>query len=394
MRIGHPDSLLFETAQESAIPGSQSPRCRASDDSAEIQKSYFINLQVADGQGVLEVRRMYYALLGRHIVRTSASGVDYIDRNPPDQIPLSNAFAVPIRTEETEKYSCTGVTDLRPHGLPMGAAVADVNFPQYRTFLASCRYELVPWNIKPNSEVTPLAITAATGAIYPPTVDIPDPDVPDEGFALMAGWGRSRYVSKFVQPAPRALSIKSGLVHFVKDASTPWLNYAIQGGGPIPEGTVITQYRANIKYIWHHVPLAAVPFNRIAEFSGGVNLSPFDGYPAGTLLMSGGPSIRTYTWPTGTRLAELEYNMIYQPNATRDFNGTLHFNGWNSVLRTVQHPSHGLGILQPWETNILMWWPVTADPGGTFPDPEQEGPRKSAVYKYHPFEDLFRPEWY
>lgn len=362
---------------ESAVPGQASPRYRASDQTSEIHRQFYIKLRDAGGVGPLQIADLYGALLGYH--RLASTG-KYINRSLPQFHPLSDDPYAGKLSTDTEFLVATSVQDLRPQGVPFGSmTVAGNEVSSYRSYLATVRYELVQYGILPDSSVTSGYLAGTLGLPMDPLYQTRGATVPDEGVALALGWKYSRFVTKLVQGASRAVSVKGGVVKHVFDGGSGWITATPGGASAIGEGLVVTQYRANVKYIWHSVPLDAIPWNAIAKCGGGVNQFTFDGYPAGTLLLSGGPKVTISTWPTGARMADIEYDMIYQPNyTTNPTTGADEYLGWNSVPRTCL--VNGV--------SIFTWWPIASD--GTFPVPGQAS-EKFAVFKYRNFCDLFRP---
>jgi hypothetical protein len=197
----------------------------------------------------------------------------------------------------------------------------------------------------------------------------------NEGLLLAFGWANSRYITKRVQPAARIITLRQGLLQ--SNASSPALATPVPAGGTL-EIMPITQYRANVKYIWHDVPYNCIPWNAITSCAGAVNNGPigtppmpavvngqnyvtfppftttFDGYAPGTLLFSSVDEFEPRLSPYGQRLVDLAYNFIYQPNWT----AALWADTSGSTFTCAGHNS--LPRIDP-NTKNFCYWPVSGD---------------------------------
>jgi hypothetical protein len=126
---------------------------------------------------------------------------------------------------------------------------------------------------------------------------------PDEGDALKRGWQSSRYVSRRFLPASRFITTRAGFLAYVSD------NVDVPETFPFNEGL------AQVRYVWHAVPVACIPFNAIQRCMGGVNTDGFDFAPPHTLLLTS-MEYDAQPGPLGPLLADVAYGMLYLPRFT------------------------------------------------------------------------------
>jgi hypothetical protein len=127
---------------------------------------------------------------------------------------------------------------------------------------------------------------------------------PDEGDALKRGWTNSRYVTRRVMGAGRLITVPVGFLAFASDNADVPVTY------PYPEGI------AQLSYVWHAVPFAAIPFGAISRCLNAVNSRSFDFAEPHTLMLT------TYEYdaqpgPLGPILADVRYQFLYTPRVNR-----------------------------------------------------------------------------
>jgi hypothetical protein len=246
-------------------------------------------------------------------------GVSYITRGLPAFYPAiidpSVAPTVGLNPFGTPYLWATSIPEVEPEGNVTGLTMVGAGGfgpglrPTYNVWHFKVEFNSLTYYVKSDAQVL-----GTTGPLT---------GFPNEGQALASGWSNSRYVTKIVEDATRTVTMRKGFLRFVGSVD------------PIPEGIPFTQFRSNITYIWHQIPIAAIPNIAIATCSGKVNNLIFDGYQPGTLLFTG-YRFRPWQGPIGDRLVDIEYRFIYMPNffitpATK----APTYAGWNSIPNVV-----------------------------------------------------------
>jgi hypothetical protein len=247
---------------------------------------------------------------GRNVVKVGqAQGktVYYVSRDTPFAYPgLINSY-------------CTNLVQGEGQGVGKASEEDGVDYDQYRFLLTTQPRD---YFVREDDDVlatqhvgatdvgstTHLAGNATLSPLYNPGGG-PFGSYPDEGDSLRQGWAQySRYVSRRILPAARAITLPSGYLGYVSGGA---LNYNFA----IPEGA------ATVCYVQHCVPLltrtengpwSGVPWNHIAAGLGGVNEDTFDGFWPQTLLFESFEH-ETYPGPLGDMLVTLRFNFSYVP---------------------------------------------------------------------------------
>jgi hypothetical protein len=143
---------------------------------------------------------------------------------------------------------------------------------------------------------------AAAGVMQSPLYDPAGVKTfPDEGDALKRGWEFSRYVTRRVALAGRLITVPVGFLEF---ETAP--NDGVPVTFPFPEGI------ANVSYVWHAVPFAAIPFKAISRCLTSINTDSFDFAEAQTLMLTSF-DYDAQPGPLGPVLADVRYNCLYTP---------------------------------------------------------------------------------
>jgi len=179
--------------------------------------------------------------------------------------------------------------------------------------------------------------------------------MPDEGNALASGYANSRYVTRYIKPMAKMLTLPRGLL---KDENSKI----------ILESIAITEHTSEYHYVWHQVPEDCLPEAQWMLGANCVNDAVFDGRPAGTLLFSGEPELKLNT---NTITGQILYDVTYRflslliPDATVN---PPEFKGWNYIRRPTT------GNLKPLKVSVA---------GG--------GGQSQVVFRDFDFRKLFRP---
>lgn len=302
------------------------------------------------------------ALLGYQFVASeTVSGTPrrWVTRTPPAAYP-NEASGVPVG------LASSGVW-LYASSIPSSAAYSSGGFSidanggaKYsRGWKYRVEHVARPYNVKSDddtlAEAGPLSADTPAGAVARP----------DEGDALRRGWAsNSRYITKFIEPGAKALTLPNGFCKFVLVApeTTPQ---------PVPIGLPVPFFRTTVCYCWHLVPIDAYPAQAIEACANGVNDAAFDGHTTETLYFS---SVRVtpLQGPFGDRLLNVEYRFLHQPLV--DFDGvTTTVKGWN----------HLLGVL----SGKLRAREITAAQDGSAP-----ADNTKRIFRRVDFSSLFRPD--
>lgn len=137
----------------------------------------------------------------------------------------------------------------------------------------------------------------------------------------------TRFVEKEYGPSGEYITAQQGQFTFRSDPN-PTINEGPQNGSTVPGGTIrIFVNSRQIRYRWYAVPLAYLEStnNYFDQVMGHVNQLEFDGYPAGTLLLTGVQPLRIYTppfpefvpytgflQPSQEKLCDIELHVIYK----------------------------------------------------------------------------------
>jgi hypothetical protein len=162
--------------------------------------------------------------------------------------------------------------------------------PRYRMGAITLQYSALSYDILEDD-----AVLAEQGPLV---------GLPDEGDALRRGV--RRYVTKHRKRATRTYTIPNGFLYYTDDKS------------PVPQGALgFTEHYAIITWIWHQVPVDAIPYQHWAAATNAVNLAAFDGHDAGTLLLSA-PDERPVRLADGTRAYDIIYEARWLPRVGLD----------------------------------------------------------------------------
>lgn len=334
------DEEFFE---DSVTP--RSPSYQWAADSSKVIRS--LQARVVDEQDRF---RKAQALVGYNIMRSEDVGAvtrRWIHRTLPASYP---AVETEVNPDSDNYLFCTSI----PAGEPIdNTRDVDANDQPVATYRYRCEFNSLFYNLFVDNDV--LAQQGPLSAGTPPGAEAK----PDEGDCLRRGWANTRFISKFVKRATRIVTLRNGILLFVEADANKRV--------PVPEGFPFTQFRNSIRYIWHNVPIDAVPEAAIASCSNCVNSVEFDGRQVDTLLFVDNDVIQ-HRGPLGDRLCDITYEFLWQPNV--DHLGVQY--GWVGVPRVRE--------------SEFIYQLVSADG-----DPATAADANKRPYKRADFTSLFRP---
>lgn len=256
------------------------------------------------------------AILGTNFVVSDSNGPAgqtrrWIQRNIPD------SWQPPDDSDINPNGLSTTWASSIPRVWPMSGLIDsldDQSLPVYRFGLFyKVNYSSPSYFIRPDEDT--LATTGELGLA---------PRRPDDGAFLVEGYTwdeRTRYITREIKAAPKVATMAGSSVYYAEGAII---------GKPVPQALPFSQYRANVKYVWHQVPLAGIPWPMMASLADRVNLVAFDFAPSGTLKYTSS-DVKVYRGPLGDMLADVTHHLVFLPNTAID--GTC--KGWNAIPARV-----------------------------------------------------------
>lgn len=254
------------------------------------------------------------ALLGCQVVSTTASK-KWINRStgttPGGQLPAfyPAVIDVDINPGGTPYMWCSNIPEIEMLGASEG--IDFQGCPIYAGgALFHAEFNTRPFFTKPDSDVI-----AASGRLA---------GVPDEGTALASGWPNSRFVSRYLKPGSRTITLPMGFM------------FNNRTGTPVKQGLAFKEAIWTVKYTWFLVPIDGLPLIAMNQTLGCVNNDPFDFMSTGTALLSD-VEIKQYYSGLGQILADVTYSMKYLPHWDTDPRDPPvvppTYRGWNSYLQ-------------------------------------------------------------
>lgn len=348
--------------------------------------------------------------LGTNVVKTATilragSFVNQFATYISRQLPMPYTFAAtqPSSLPSAVYLYASNITHgrpLTPSGQTLvaggGEQLVGGNFARYRF---TVEFTTRTYDVRPDTAVLAVASQQVPGAgggglvsaLNNPT---PSPIVgfADEGQAIAGkAWTQfpnwppvnlpkfssgTRYVTRYFRPGMRMRVLPYGTVHWNSDNMT------------IREGAAFNEATADVRYVWHLVPEAGVPFGAIQACINQTNGWWFDGFPIGTLLLAGA-DLRRSIGPLGDVLYNLEYCFSYLPKPAR---GVFKFEGnpqnfpvgfpmgWNAQLRAKKMPNP----LAPNGTSVNLDYDQIVDDANNNPF--------QLMFPPADFSTLFRPD--
>lgn len=356
--------------EDAKSPPSPSPQY--ANDNGRITRS----LRIEDGSETARFAAAK-ALLGVQTLNTASGGGGAISRwinrstprtatNPGGMLPASYPAQIdPDLNPNGNPYLwCTNIPQVEMLGASEG-----IDVQQLPIYSGGARFHAefntVPYFIIPDNQ-----ILAASGPLV---------GRPDEGVALASGWQNSRFVSRYLKPGSRTITLPLGFMYNARlvDASG-YDNAATK------QGLAFRESIWTIKYTHHTVPLAAVPFPAMDICLGCVNANDFDFVKLGTLLLSD-VELKQYYSALGQILVDTTYSMRYLPH----FDGPVStYHGWNSYLvGELTTPGDK-------STRRMRWDWFTSNglaPSTTYTPATGLINVTNLAFPYFSFESLFRP---
>jgi hypothetical protein len=318
------------------------------EDYAPGAKRSVVPVTVADGTE--KGRRQAAAdFIGSAALRTLKLGsnlVTYLTRVTPMPYPGS---------ENLYAYSLVSGNGLGSASLGADGGVAFSSGYQFQAVFTSRTYL-----VKEDGQVK----AKASAGIQSPLFDSASGNAfPDEGDALKRGWENSRYVTKRVVSSARLITVRDGFCAFAD-------------GTPLPEQLPFNEGMAQCRYVWHAVPVAALPNAAIRRCLGALNTDAFDFALPNTLMLTSW-DYDAQPGPLGDILCDIAYNFLYIPKVNRA--GTAL--GHSAALRKTG--AAGAGVVDYDRVTVFgnpNRWPFK---GGT-----QDATDPASLID---FADLFRP---
>lgn len=243
---------------------------------------------------------------------------------------------------------------------------------QYQKAKVSLLFGTLSYRVRSDADMVNMWWDQWEDSFPDPTLPIVDSDenpeyqVEDSTYVPVSIFGRSppllpgstgvdessllRYVTKFRIPGAEAVSLPGGAMKWAeyvpgspvfKNTSSYFFNklspteqsqYIHREGELGAPGTLTTVISVvELIYIWHQIPTIPIAINNII---GCVNQDWFDGYPRGTLLLTG-IEARPYRWFGNQRLWDITYKMkLFAPKTNQDIDETgYYFNPYDSSLK-------------------------------------------------------------
>jgi hypothetical protein len=290
---------------------------------------------------------------------------------PPVPDPDTNPPVLPFSPNGVPFLWATSIPRAEPMGKgaaePTGLSTIPVTWgptPVYDAVRFTVEYNALPYYIYNDAFATTLM-----GSV-PPAYGSFDNANPHEGFILgYYGWESSRYIAKYIKPAPTTVEIPQGPPRYNRLTSDP----ATLEPPFVPSGLIVPVFRAYIRYVWMNVPYSAIPFNTIAILANTVNQFSFDRYPPGTLKYLTSEFEPGYS-PLGYRVMNVAHNFLFQPNWT--------LAGWDATVPAGTSVAAGHNAVPRVYNGQFYWWPFSSS-GTTTPiqnDPFGIVPYKTATF--------------
>lgn len=196
-----------------------------------------------------------------------------VDGQPPfdpENPPLPNPSQPPPVFTGQFRY-CRSVINTATHTLPQGQSWADpFNIATGDQEKMTLEYNSLDYEIREDQD----GLVVGSQKVFGRFNLNPLFGLPDESQG-------GRYISRYFQDAGRFFIPGKSFMYYVGNSAAAIANniaFWNDQSQVIPEGEAIYEPRTRLTYVWHEVPISAMPWTALTQFEGCVNLLPFDPY--------------------------------------------------------------------------------------------------------------------